>query len=161
MECGNWKLFFAVRLRWLYCLLGCLEKLSPIGKEVLIGVLVPKLSSRIVRQAVGRGCWLCDYATMYSCIMWILDWQKNMMRRRIWMVILLVSIPTGGGKLLLHLMLSENPDHPKAPSGRIGADEWLRIPSVEDVFALGDCAGFLEQTGKQVLPALTQVTRDA
>lgn len=40
---------------------------------------------------------------------------------------------------------------------RIGVDEWLRVPSVEDVFALGDCAGFLEQTGKQVLPALAQV----
>lgn len=40
---------------------------------------------------------------------------------------------------------------------RIGVDEWLRVPSVEDVFALGDCAGFLEQTGKPVLPALAQV----
>jgi NADH:ubiquinone reductase (non-electrogenic) len=28
---------------------------------------------------------------------------------------------------------------------------------VEDVFALGDCAGFLETTGKPVLPALAQV----
>ncbi|KAK1304590.1 hypothetical protein QJS10_CPB11g00958 [Acorus calamus] len=46
---------------------------------------------------------------------------------------------------------------PKAPGGRIGIDEWMRVPSVEDVFALGDCAGFLEQTGKQVLPALAQV----
>ncbi|KAJ4831392.1 Internal alternative NAD(P)H-ubiquinone oxidoreductase A1, mitochondrial [Turnera subulata] len=46
---------------------------------------------------------------------------------------------------------------PKSPGGRIGIDEWLRVPSVEDVFALGDCAGFLEQTGKQVLPALAQV----
>ncbi|PWA46189.1 NADH dehydrogenase [Artemisia annua] len=48
-------------------------------------------------------------------------------------------------------------DLPKSPGGRIGIDEWLRVPSVEDVFALGDCAGFLEQTGKQVLPALAQV----
>lgn len=40
---------------------------------------------------------------------------------------------------------------------RIGVDEWLRVPSVEDVFALGDCAGFLEQVGKPVLPALAQV----
>jgi hypothetical protein len=40
---------------------------------------------------------------------------------------------------------------------RIGVDEWLRVPSVEDVFAVGDCAGFLEQTGKPVLPALAQV----
>ncbi|XP_072988216.1 internal alternative NAD(P)H-ubiquinone oxidoreductase A1, mitochondrial-like [Typha latifolia] len=46
---------------------------------------------------------------------------------------------------------------PKSPGGRIGVDEWLRVPSVEDVFALGDCAGFLELTGKQVLPALAQV----
>ncbi|ONK75952.1 uncharacterized protein A4U43_C03F22290 [Asparagus officinalis] len=48
-------------------------------------------------------------------------------------------------------------DLPKSPGGRIGVDEWLRVPSVEDVFALGDCAGFLEQTGKLVLPALAQV----
>ncbi|KAL9329295.1 hypothetical protein ACSQ67_004298 [Phaseolus vulgaris] len=46
---------------------------------------------------------------------------------------------------------------PKSPGGRIGVDEWLRVPSVEDVFALGDCAGFLEQTGRPVLPALAQV----
>ncbi|XP_057419976.1 internal alternative NAD(P)H-ubiquinone oxidoreductase A1, mitochondrial-like [Lotus japonicus] len=46
---------------------------------------------------------------------------------------------------------------PKSPGGRIGVDEWLRVPSVEDVFALGDCAGFLEATGKPVLPALAQV----
>ncbi|XWS18319.1 hypothetical protein CRYUN_Cryun32bG0033900 [Craigia yunnanensis] len=45
----------------------------------------------------------------------------------------------------------------KSPGGRIGVDEWLRVPSVEDVFALGDCSGFLEQTGKSVLPALAQV----
>ncbi|CAK9141786.1 unnamed protein product [Ilex paraguariensis] len=46
---------------------------------------------------------------------------------------------------------------PKSPGGRIGVDEWLRVPSVEDIFALGDCAGFLEQTGRPVLPALAQV----
>ncbi|XP_031500545.1 internal alternative NAD(P)H-ubiquinone oxidoreductase A2, mitochondrial-like [Nymphaea colorata] len=46
---------------------------------------------------------------------------------------------------------------PKSPGGRIGVDEWLRVPSVEDVFAIGDCAGFLEQTGKPILPALAQV----
>ncbi|WCJ26963.1 Internal alternative NAD(P)H-ubiquinone oxidoreductase A1 mitochondrial [Euphorbia peplus] len=46
---------------------------------------------------------------------------------------------------------------PKSPGGRIGVDEYLRVPSVEDVFALGDCAGFLEHTGKPVLPALAQV----
>ncbi|EXB94111.1 putative NADH dehydrogenase [Morus notabilis] len=46
---------------------------------------------------------------------------------------------------------------PKAPGGRIGVDEWLRVPSVEDVFAIGDCSGFLESTGKPTLPALAQV----
>lgn len=48
-------------------------------------------------------------------------------------------------------------DLPKSQGGRIGIDEWMRVPSVEDVYALGDCAGFLEQTGRQVLPALAQV----
>lgn len=46
---------------------------------------------------------------------------------------------------------------PSSPGGRIGVDGWMRVPSVEDVFALGDCAGFLEQTGRPVLPALAQV----
>ncbi|KAK4482735.1 hypothetical protein RD792_009902 [Penstemon davidsonii] len=46
---------------------------------------------------------------------------------------------------------------PKAPGGRVGIDEWLRVPSVQDVFAIGDCSGFLESTGKPVLPALAQV----
>ncbi|TVU38402.1 hypothetical protein EJB05_11770 [Eragrostis curvula] len=44
-----------------------------------------------------------------------------------------------------------------SPGGRIGVDEWLRVPSAPDVYALGDCAGFLESTGKPVLPALAQV----
>ncbi|XP_043690202.1 internal alternative NAD(P)H-ubiquinone oxidoreductase A1, mitochondrial-like [Telopea speciosissima] len=48
-------------------------------------------------------------------------------------------------------------DVQKSPGGRIGVDEWMRVPSVEDVYALGDCAGFLEQTGRPVLPALAQV----
>nr|XP_011460270.1 PREDICTED: internal alternative NAD(P)H-ubiquinone oxidoreductase A1, mitochondrial-like [Fragaria vesca subsp. vesca] len=46
---------------------------------------------------------------------------------------------------------------PKSPGGRVGVDGWMRVPSVEDVFALGDCAGFLEETGMPVLPALAQV----
>ncbi|XP_078156833.1 internal alternative NAD(P)H-ubiquinone oxidoreductase A1, mitochondrial-like [Carex rostrata] len=41
--------------------------------------------------------------------------------------------------------------------GRVGVDKWLRVPSAEDVFSIGDCAGYVEQTGKQVLPALAQV----
>ncbi|XP_071917033.1 internal alternative NAD(P)H-ubiquinone oxidoreductase A1, mitochondrial-like isoform X2 [Coffea arabica] len=48
-------------------------------------------------------------------------------------------------------------DVPKSPGGRIGVDEWLRVPAVQDVFAIGDCCGFLESTGKPVLPALAQV----
>lgn len=48
-------------------------------------------------------------------------------------------------------------DLPKSPGGRIGIDEWLRVPSAEDIFAIGDCSGFLEVTGKPVLPALAQV----
>lgn len=48
-------------------------------------------------------------------------------------------------------------DLPKSPGGRIGIDEYLRVPSVEDVYALGDCAGFLESTKRPVLPALAQV----
>ncbi|XP_057744142.1 internal alternative NAD(P)H-ubiquinone oxidoreductase A1, mitochondrial-like [Arachis stenosperma] len=48
-------------------------------------------------------------------------------------------------------------DLPKEPSGRIGVDEWLRVPSVQDVFSIGDCCGFLETTGRQTLPALAQV----
>ncbi|KAL8140913.1 LOW QUALITY PROTEIN: hypothetical protein V2J09_006934 [Rumex salicifolius] len=45
----------------------------------------------------------------------------------------------------------------KSQGGRIGVDEWLRVPSAQDVFAIGDCSGFLESTGKPVLPALAQV----
>lgn len=48
-------------------------------------------------------------------------------------------------------------DLPKSPGGRIGVDEWLRVPTVEDVFSIGDCSGFMESTGRQVLPALAQV----
>lgn len=51
----------------------------------------------------------------------------------------------------------KNLELPKSPGGRIGIDDWLRVPSVQDVFAIGDCAGFLESTGKPVLPALAQV----
>ncbi|MCL7024234.1 hypothetical protein MKW94_024437, partial [Papaver nudicaule] len=47
-------------------------------------------------------------------------------------------------------------EFPKSPGGRIGVDEWLRVPSVQDVFSIGDCCGFLEETGKPVLPALAQ-----
>ncbi len=41
--------------------------------------------------------------------------------------------------------------------GRIGVDETLRVPGVEDVYAIGDCSGYLERTNKSVLPALAQV----
>ncbi|KAF6152046.1 hypothetical protein GIB67_031368, partial [Kingdonia uniflora] len=42
----------------------------------------------------------------------------------------------------------------------IGINEWMHVPYVEDVFAFGDCAGFLEKTGKQVLPALAQMEEE-
>uniref|UniRef100_A0A0C9RY94 NADH:ubiquinone reductase (non-electrogenic) n=1 Tax=Wollemia nobilis TaxID=56998 RepID=A0A0C9RY94_9CONI len=51
----------------------------------------------------------------------------------------------------------KNLNLPKSPGGRIGVDEWLKVPSTEDVFAIGDCAGFVESTGKPPLPALAQV----
>lgn len=41
---------------------------------------------------------------------------------------------------------------------RIGVDDWLRVPSAPDVFAIGDCSGYLESTGKPTLPALAQVS---
>ncbi|CAI0392478.1 unnamed protein product [Linum tenue] len=41
---------------------------------------------------------------------------------------------------------------------RIGIDEWLRVANVPDVYAIGDCSGFVESTGKPVLPALAQVS---
>ncbi|KAK9069106.1 hypothetical protein SSX86_013222 [Deinandra increscens subsp. villosa] len=50
-----------------------------------------------------------------------------------------------------------NMDLPKAPGGRMGVDDWLRVPSAPDVFAIGDCSGYLESTGKSTLPALAQV----
>ncbi|MCO5597054.1 hypothetical protein L7F22_051128 [Adiantum nelumboides] len=46
---------------------------------------------------------------------------------------------------------------PKSRDGRIGVDESLRVPGFEDVYAIGDCAGFAESVGKPVLPALAQV----
>ncbi|KAJ0083418.1 hypothetical protein Patl1_31087 [Pistacia atlantica] len=33
----------------------------------------------------------------------------------------------------------------------------MQVPSVQDVFAIGDCSGYLDSTGKPVLPALAQV----
>ncbi|ESW30697.1 hypothetical protein PHAVU_002G175300 [Phaseolus vulgaris] len=55
------------------------------------------------------------------------------------------------------LPIIQSLDLPKAPGGRIGVDEWLRVPSVHDVFSIGDCSGFVESTGRQTLPALAQV----
>lgn len=46
---------------------------------------------------------------------------------------------------------------PKSHDGRIGVDERLRVSGLEDVYAIGDCAGFVESVGKPVLPALAQV----
>ncbi|KAG4923632.1 Internal alternative NAD(P)H-ubiquinone oxidoreductase A1, mitochondrial [Glycine soja] len=55
------------------------------------------------------------------------------------------------------LPIIQSLDLPKAPGGRIGVDEWLRVSSVQDVFSIGDCSGFVESTGRQTLPALAQV----
>ncbi|RDX69340.1 Internal alternative NAD(P)H-ubiquinone oxidoreductase A1, mitochondrial [Mucuna pruriens] len=55
------------------------------------------------------------------------------------------------------LPIIQSLDLPKAPGGRIGVDEWLRVPSVQDVFSIGDCSGFIESTGRSTLPALAQV----
>lgn len=46
---------------------------------------------------------------------------------------------------------------PKSYDGRIGVDEYLRVPGLDGVYAIGDCAGYLESVGKPVLPALAQV----
>lgn len=56
------------------------------------------------------------------------------------------------------LPIIQSLDLPKSPGGRIGVDEWLRVPSVHDVFSIGDCSGFVESTGRQTLPALAQVS---
>lgn len=45
----------------------------------------------------------------------------------------------------------------KSHGGRIGVDDNLRVPAFEDIYAIGDCAGYLEGTGKTPLPALAQV----
>ncbi|EFJ20353.1 hypothetical protein SELMODRAFT_176951 [Selaginella moellendorffii] len=45
----------------------------------------------------------------------------------------------------------------KSPGGRIGVDEYMRVPQFEDIYAIGDCAGYLKSTGKPILPALAQV----
>lgn len=45
----------------------------------------------------------------------------------------------------------------KSHGGRVGVDDNLRVPAYEDIYAIGDCAGYLEGTGKTPLPALAQV----
>lgn len=42
-------------------------------------------------------------------------------------------------------------------ASRIGVDERLKVDGVEDVYAIGDCAGYIESVGKPILPALAQV----
>lgn len=56
--------------------------------------------------------------------------------------------------------VSTTKDHGSVNSvlcGRIGVDETLKVPGVEDVYSIGDCSGYLERTNKTVLPALAQV----
>ena len=38
-------------------------------------------------------------------------------------------------------------------------DEWLHVLSIENVFVIGDCAGFVERIGKPPLIALAQVAK--
>ncbi|CAI5524602.1 unnamed protein product [Closterium sp. Naga37s-1] len=46
---------------------------------------------------------------------------------------------------------------PHTAGGRIAVTEGLRVVGEADVFALGDCAGFHDSTGRPTLPALAQV----
>ncbi|CAI7749669.1 unnamed protein product [Closterium sp. NIES-53] len=46
---------------------------------------------------------------------------------------------------------------PHTAGGRVAVTEGLRVVGEADVFALGDCAGFHESTGRPTLPALAQV----
>ncbi|KAJ7543541.1 hypothetical protein O6H91_09G042800 [Diphasiastrum complanatum] len=65
--------------------------------------------------------------------------------------LLVWSTGVGASKFVRSLQLE------KSPGGRIGVDEWLQVPGVEDVYSIGDCSGYLPKTGKHVLPALAQV----
>ncbi|KAJ7520783.1 hypothetical protein O6H91_19G022600 [Diphasiastrum complanatum] len=65
--------------------------------------------------------------------------------------LLVWSTGVGASKFVRSLQLE------KSPGGRIGVDEWLQVPGLEDVYAIGDCSGYLPKTGKTVLPALAQV----
>ncbi|KAJ8503690.1 hypothetical protein OPV22_004576 [Ensete ventricosum] len=56
-----------------------------------------------------------------------------------------------------NIILNDGSEVPYGLLVWIGVDEWLRVPSVQDVFAIGDCSGFLESTGKPTPPALAQV----
>ncbi|KAF9623371.1 hypothetical protein IFM89_001291, partial [Coptis chinensis] len=118
---GVWKLeaVFAVLIAMAILFAWMFGETKASGKEVLIGILVPKLSSITVRQAVEM---VTGNPTCFDS-----NWRWK-----------------------------ASAESDALGKSRIGADEWLRVPSVEDVFALGDCVGFLEQTGKQVLPAPTQ-----
>uniref|UniRef100_A0A0R0GRG8 FAD/NAD(P)-binding domain-containing protein n=1 Tax=Glycine max TaxID=3847 RepID=A0A0R0GRG8_SOYBN len=63
---------------------------------------------------------------------------------------------------LKKIILSEGK---KVPYGLLvwstGVDDWLHVPSMEDAFSLGDCAGFLEHIGRLVLLALAQVAGES
>lgn len=62
-------------------------------------------------------------------------------------------------KVLLHIAtLKKKGTYHSVLFFRIGVDEWLRVPSVPDVFSVGDCCGYLESTGKHVLPSLAQAS---
>ncbi|KAG0588080.1 hypothetical protein KC19_2G214500 [Ceratodon purpureus] len=45
----------------------------------------------------------------------------------------------------------------KNKGGRVAIDNHLRVPHHEDVYAIGDCAGYMDSLNKPPLPALAQV----
>ena len=45
----------------------------------------------------------------------------------------------------------------KNKGGRVAVDNHLRVPHHEDVYAMGDCSGYMDSLNKQPLPALAQV----
>ncbi|KAL5148550.1 Internal alternative NAD(P)H-ubiquinone oxidoreductase A1, mitochondrial [Glycine soja] len=86
----------------------------------------------------------------------------NLRVRLMWGVVKMVHLKkiilSEGKKVPYGLLVwSTGVDLPKSQGGIIGVDDWLHVPSMEDAFSLGDCAGFLEHIGRLVLLALAQV----
>lgn len=45
----------------------------------------------------------------------------------------------------------------KNKGGRVAVDDHLRVPKHEDIYAIGDCSGYMDSLNKSSLPALAQV----